>query len=281
MPSLYAGWLGELGLEMPVEELATCSNCPMCVDNPAEPESTFDPSVKCCSYNPVLPNFLVGMILADDDPAGARGRESVLVRMRDRSATTPLGVGFRADLRLIYETGNVFGRSPTHRCPHYMDGLCGIWPYRNSVCSTWFCKHVRGRAGQRAWVKLRDLLAVVEADLALVCALEVDRVEDIGLELGALHAKPSREAVTQAAVPVEAEREFKARWSTWADRVDEFYMKCATVARIGAFTVGHQASSLGRSYEKTPADRERSQPGSGDGCVQARRQHRGKCVARR
>lgn len=111
---LYAAWMKELGLEMPVEELATCSNCPMCHTNGCEPETTFDQSTKRCTHIPILPNFLAGIILTDTDPSLVARTQTQRLRMRDRSSTTPLGVGFRADLRLIYESANVFGKGTAH-----------------------------------------------------------------------------------------------------------------------------------------------------------------------
>ena len=38
----------------------------------------FEPSTKCCTFLPELPNFLVGAMLADTDPAAAEGRASVI-----------------------------------------------------------------------------------------------------------------------------------------------------------------------------------------------------------
>src|SRR5688572_26984504 len=157
LPPLYQRWLAELGIgPLPKERRATCSTCAMCPSDrtPSDRGTTFDPSVKCCTFMPNLANYLVGMILSDESDALRRGRESLRARIRDGSSASPTRVAMRNDYRLVYEAGNAFGRSPALRCPHYIDergGFCGIWPYRNSICSTWFCKHVRGGAGQRMW----------------------------------------------------------------------------------------------------------------------------------
>lgn len=81
LPPLYDGWMLEL-LEgvIPRESRATCNNCAMCSQPGAESgprERYFDPTIKCCTYIPVLPNFLVGRILTDDDPAARPGRLAV------------------------------------------------------------------------------------------------------------------------------------------------------------------------------------------------------------
>jgi hypothetical protein len=48
------------------------------------------------------------------------------------------------------------------------------------VCTTWFCKHVRGRAGYAFWRDaLLPLLRAVEHALAKWCVLELDIGTDV------------------------------------------------------------------------------------------------------
>lgn len=235
LPPLYAGWLTGLGITaIPKEELATCDRCAMSPgDGAPTTETTFSPNVKCCSYFPLLPNYLVGSILADASAGGTLARRSISARMLHKADVSPLGLGAPADQRVVAEAGNAFGRSESLRCPHYVDeagGLCGIWAYRNSVCATWFCRHVRGSVGYRFWGTLRNFLGALETDLALHCALELDAVDRIGLDLPELNAPPSREAVTAALVSTDAERIFRDRWKGWHDRPEEFYRRCAAIA---------------------------------------------------
>src|SRR5262245_29498225 len=86
LPPLYARWFDELlGGDIPSESRATCNDCAMCDSegDHQKPGSTlFNPESKCCTYLPRLPNYLVGMILADDDPAIAAGRRTVEVRVK-------------------------------------------------------------------------------------------------------------------------------------------------------------------------------------------------------
>src|SRR5581483_9117563 len=99
----------------------------------------FDPGAKCCTYNPRLPNFLVGRILSDDDPAALRGRATVEERIRRRVAVTPLGLLHDPVQRLLYDhsKGASFGRSAALLCPHYLkdSGQCGVWKNRESTCT--------------------------------------------------------------------------------------------------------------------------------------------------
>ena len=88
LPPLYHRWVtGMLADQIPRETLATCASCAMCVTpQGAVPNSiyTFDPDLKCCVYLPILPNFLVGRILAD--PRNAAGVDSVRRRLDDQES---------------------------------------------------------------------------------------------------------------------------------------------------------------------------------------------------
>ena len=158
LPPLYAGWVEELlSGPVPEETRATCHNCAML---PRESDGApdvlhFHPATKCCTFVPLLPNFLVGRILADSDPAGASGRRSVLERLRAADGVSPLGLDVPRRYGFLYGHNGGFGRTPSMRCPHYLEtegGLCGVWKHRNSICSTWFCKHDRGAAASTALV---------------------------------------------------------------------------------------------------------------------------------
>ena len=191
----------------------------------------FDPAVKCCTYIPVLHNFLVGRILSDDDAASRLGRSTVEARIKDGVAVTPLGLGRPPMFSVIYEAStNGFGRSRNLRCPHYIEdgGRCGVWRHRESTCVTWFCKHVRGEVGFNFWRKaLHQLLLSVENELARWCVLELN------LDLDALRrlvssADHKSDSLTSEAVDNRVDRSFyKQIWGTWLGREVEFFNECA------------------------------------------------------
>ena len=52
-----------LYFQIPHEKRATCNNCP----NQCNPE--FHPNYRCCTYNPRIPNYLLGMALEDPKTA--------------------------------------------------------------------------------------------------------------------------------------------------------------------------------------------------------------------
>ena len=237
LPPLYAAWFDDLlGGEIPSETRATCNDCAMCDTSTGSEKiqgEMFNPQSKCCTYLPLLPNYLVGMILADEDPAMAAGRASVEQRMLAGIAVTPFGLEWPLKVRAQYTQMEVrsFGRAQTLRCPHYLTeqgGLCGIWKYRNSICSTWFCKYVRGAVGRQFWESSKQLLETIEAELSRWCAIQ------LGLDDSAL-----RYLLTPMLMPgqlpnlkledvddqVDHEKQRQV-WANWRGREREFYLAC-------------------------------------------------------
>jgi len=238
LPPLYATWLAELlAGPVPDETEATCSDCVMCGAGAEDGRDLrFRVDVKCCTYLPTIPNYLVGRALLDDDPAAAAGRDTVLARIQRGVAVTPLGLGSSLAHRLLYEAGksDLFGRATALRCPHYLvdrGGQCGMWRHRNAVCATWFCKHVRGAVGQAFWRAVLHLLREVERSLACWAVLE------LGLEeatLGRLFPLPHSggpEPLRKGDVDGEPPPDYAALWGAWRGREVELYQACAD--RVG------------------------------------------------
>ena len=239
LPPLYAGWMDELlGGLLPHESEATCENCAM---RPSGPVSdgmiAFAAETKCCTYIPALPNFLVGRILDDHDPAFADGRATVEQRIDARVGVTPLGLARPPVHLLLYGHGaqHAFGRAKTLRCPHYRadaGGACGVWRHRNAVCATWFCKHVRGATGQRFWHSLEQLLSIAERELSRHCLLEIGVDAEV---LGRLLPRGSDRGmipptVDAAALDGEADdHAYAAVWGPWRGRERELFRRAAAV----------------------------------------------------
>jgi hypothetical protein len=237
LPALYAKWVEELlPGPIPEETEATCGDCAMCAPGEEPPLRSgyyFDPSVKCCSFIPELPNFLVGGIL-DDDPATSEGRRTLDARLAEGVGISPLGLGRHPTFQMLYEhlaSVQGFGRSRTIRCPHYLQdsGRCSIWGHRESTCATWFCKHVRGELGKRFWAALQQLLFAIERELAPWCAAELDLGTQALRRLFAsipedLHTDPIKAGELDGRPDPEARR---ANWGNWADREQEFYIESA------------------------------------------------------
>jgi hypothetical protein len=221
--------------------------------------------VKCCTYVPTLPNFLVGRILLDPAPESAAGKASVEARIVAGAGVSPAGLAQPAAYGLLYESApEAFGRSVSMRCPHYLteSGRCGIWRHRQSRCTTWFCKHVRGAVGYRFWTALRHLLEAVERSLVAHCVLQLD---------------PGAEAIERLVVSPDAGRRLSAAdidgvadatsqrsaWGRYAGREREFYEAAARlaepltwrdVARLGGAGVELAAALVRETYRELGSD---------------------------
>src|SRR5437667_11568645 len=105
-----------------VETKATCDRCVMIP--PAGAQSTggvdyFNPVTKCCTYQPKLPNYLVGGILGDETPEMAEGRRRVAAKVATKIGVTPrwLAPPKKYTVLLAETRATCFGRSATMRCP--------------------------------------------------------------------------------------------------------------------------------------------------------------------
>ena len=234
---LYSRWMDELlGAPIPRETKATCDDCCMCA-KPGEvtgcDDRYFAPDIKCCSIVPELSNFLVGGILSssDLDDDARQGRDSILRRIAEAPVVTPLGLGQSPLFKLVYENQDAFGRSPTLRCPHYVQdsGRCGIWRHRGAVCVTWFCKHTRGAVSHAFWRDgLERLLEIIERNLAAWCISELDIGIDALLDLYGATSDARPPALTPAQLEDRPDRDRQRRlWGKWSGREQEFYIQCA------------------------------------------------------
>ena len=230
LPPLFGRWLGEWLTEpVPRESHATCDRCAMCAPDgqPASGRSFFSPAIKCCTYLPGIPNFLVGRIVTDDGDDIAEGRATIEERIRAGIAVTPFGLGVPAPYQLLYRNAqDFFGRGKGLRCPHYLadQGRCGIWRHREATCATWFCKHEHGATGQQFWAAVRELLRGIERDLARWCVLTLVHDDRALSRLAAADQAEERlDANALDGVPnAAAHREL---WGEWVGREPDFFVE--------------------------------------------------------
>lgn len=244
LPPLYDRWMREcLPGAVPNEPKATCSDCAMCasaghLDSPRDPVF-YNPKTKCCSYMPLMWNFLTGAVLQDDSPEAAPGRASLEARIDAGIAVTPLGLERPPVYSLLYShIPDAFGRARTMRCPHYIEegGLCGVWRSRESTCATWFCKHERGALAKGFWVRLHRLLGIAERQVAGWCLMELDIGSDA---LAANFPYPHRPETPVTGADFDGAANparQKLLWGNWAGREREFYRAAERLVRPLSWT---------------------------------------------
>lgn len=229
LPVLARRWLdAALPGPLPDEPHATCSACALA---PPEghvaraDERYFDPRLKCCTFIPSLPNFLVGGALRGP------GRARIAARIARGVGVSPLGLEPSEREALLAREGRAgFGHAHALRCPYLdEDGRCQIWAHRNAVCATWFCRHARGLVAERLWRAAKRYLSAAERAVALHCAMVVD-VGDAAL---ALLLEPSHAPRPLAAHECD-ERPPPGRapllWGRWYGQEAAFFEACAEEA---------------------------------------------------
>lgn len=228
LPVLYQRWADELLPEgIPRESQATCLDCAMCTGCAPETDPAFgyyNRATKCCTYFPDLPNFLAGRAALQENP-GAAALRAIIENERDRRGTASLrAVQPSAKIATIYAGHHKegFGRDPDMLCPFAIEAdsetgpLCGIWQQRNSVCSTWFCKHERGLNGTRFWQALQGLFGALEWSLSWWAIHQVLEHPERAISVGPLETnRPHRMSLKPDA------------WRQWPGNRLDFYLRCA------------------------------------------------------
>jgi Fe-S-cluster containining protein len=236
LPELYRAILPEFfEQEVPVEENATCNDCAMC-QKPGETAipgvEYYRPDVKCCSYYPKLPNYLVGGLLADTNPALDEGRRRIRDRIQSRVAVAPQALFIPKRYSLLHKYGmpQSYGRVSSMLCPYYIKegGLCSIWKFRDAVCSTYFCKTMAGKEGVKFWKVLRAYLNQTQETLSWYALYKLNwDVESIWDYLNNLEAASLQiDDLDEIAPPEES---YKKIWKDWVGKEEEFYRECFNI----------------------------------------------------
>jgi Fe-S-cluster containining protein len=237
VPRLYAPLLSDF-FDRPAitETRATCGDCAMCdakgpvAGSQADLDvALFRPDIKCCSYHPTLPNYLVGAILSDGSPELESGRRRIQKKIAGRVGVTPhwLAAPRKYLVLLAAARESSFGRSESLLCPYYErdGGTCSIWPHRESVCATFFCKHVAGATGHAFWAALRRYMEHVERTLARHAAKSAAP--------GVSEPFIPRNVLTREDLEDRppSDADYARSWGDWSGREEELYVKCADHVR--------------------------------------------------
>ena len=237
LTELYNAWCSDM-LDAPIvrEADATCLSCAMLKEENStniSHEHFFHPDTKCCTYYPSIPNFSIGMILGDNDANGITGKNILKEQLTQEINVTPLRLMQPQQYSQQYSTNTAetFGTDPLLQCPFYQsagNGICSIWNYRNSVCSTWFCKHKHAKRGIIFWRILKQFLNNIEDQLAMYCALQLK------IDEGAcIHILPRiRDIYSQKpGLPAQKKENVspKKLWGSWYDKKQEFFLQCAEI----------------------------------------------------
>ena len=231
-PNLYSKILPEFfKQEVPDESLATCANCAMLAPTEYPPlpgTQYYLADVKCCTYFPKLPSYLVGGLLDDSDPAMEEGRRRIRKVIEAQIGVTPQGIAPPKKYSLLLKHGEPgFGKNRLLTCP-YLDkqaGTCTVWLFRDAVCSTYFCKTAAGQEGKKFWNVIKMYLLHLQDSLVWHCihtmGMQIERLWEY-LNQYATESL-SAEDLDDLQVPGEI---YSTIWGNWLGREEEFYKEC-------------------------------------------------------
>lgn len=236
LPELYRRFLPEIFQQpVPIETFATCSNCIMLCEDESKSALTrprYRPDTKCCTYQPDLPNYLIGALLSNTDPMLEDGRQRIRERIRRRTGVSPLGIHAPRLYNVLYRHGvkRGFGQSKALLCPYYRsaDGACTIWKFREAACSTWFCKTVSGNAGRELWTATKTYLAAAQNALVhyTLTKAGLTNIEDLYRQF----RDPEQDNGYLSANDLDGlpppDGEYMAAWEDWAGDEESFYVQC-------------------------------------------------------
>ncbi len=122
-------------------------------------------STKCCTYYPVVPNFLLGFSLL----SGSRDTRNIISTLINKGHVLPLGLmpsPIRQKNTLIESRSKSFGNFDKVVCDFLGDnGQCHVYEHRNAVCSSWFCSYGTTRHTEAWWKHLRNLMTHAEQSI--------------------------------------------------------------------------------------------------------------------
>jgi Fe-S-cluster containining protein len=252
LPSFYENILPARVLQLDVVETkATCEDCAM-----ARPRQRgkihYRPDLKCCTFHPFLPNFLVGAILSD--PSLAAGAEVLREKIRRREYALPVGMvaPVRYQLEFKARKENEFGQREDWLCPYYNKekNLCNVWRFRGVVCTTFFCKSSYGKEGLRFWDRASDYLSYVEMALLEEALVNLDfSPRQINSLLEYLNRESGSAAEKRSWVLPSAK--FTELWNGYADDIEGFYKKTFQIARnLDKKSFSELAGEMGKNLEE-------------------------------
>lgn len=227
LPEIYQHLLPQTLLNFEIHEVkATCSACAMEKGKAqkfgAEPDKWYNPSLKCCTYQPFLPNYLLGGLLLSSS------KSVIEDQILKKDFMLPLG-GFpsvKYQIAFNAKEPSQFGREKKFLCK-YLDTkteLCKIWKYRNSVCSTYHCFSIYNEAGVGFWLDLQEFLFFIETTLAEYCMEEGGfNPQQVWESLDFLNGKG--EDSVEADWDELTKESHQELWQDWSNKESEFYIK--------------------------------------------------------
>lgn len=222
LPNIYENFLPpELLKFSPQETLATCQSCAMAKEHGNTKKPFYKPNLKCCTFEPFLPNFLVGAILKDSGLPFAH--EIIRGKIQNSEFVLPIGLvaPVAYQLRFHEKKDQIFGQKSEYLCSFFEKtlGTCEIWQYRGNVCTSFICQSSYGAAGIEFWNHMRDLLSLTEQVLMEEVLVQLDfSPRQVSEMFSFINVVEEPLAMKQS-----AQKELRQKWSLSSDEMKNYW----------------------------------------------------------
>lgn len=225
LPEVYRSLLpGIFSSTISRESIANCGSCIMLKpEQPVPGQQYYSDDSKCCTYFPVIPNYLMGYLLSDVSVETAEGRKRLKELIAAGAGVRPEGISPPRRYNLMYERGrkNGFGKSSALVCPLYDRKKCGcsVWKARSAVCATYFCRYNCGVDGENFWYAVQNYIREAEKCLSGYALLMLNSIP-------AVHdAVPDPFHFSREDMDNDRPGNYSMIWGDWSGREEEFYIE--------------------------------------------------------
>lgn len=226
LPLIYQKLLPREILEFsPQETKADCDNCSMSRPRYSGPHP-YREDLKCCTFHPFIPNYMVGALLSDENAVAAH--QVFKGKIERREYALPIGMVAPVAYQVPFNNRaeGEFGQREDWLCPYYNreKNNCNVWRNRGVVCTTFFCQSSYGGMGLEFWNKMNDYLWYVELALLEEALTMLDFSPRQVMELLDYHnrQKGSKAEMQSKFLPEKKAREL---WNGYFDDQEGFYKK--------------------------------------------------------
>jgi len=243
----------------PNEQKADCLNCSMTAENQRRSSSkklidiSYQAHLKCCTFHPFQPNFLVGGLLTTGriKTSALHSIENMIAK---RSYALPIGLlpSVPHQVEFNHRKKHEFGNREDWLCPYFDKAAnnCGVWKFRGAVCTTFFCKSSHGKKGLEFWDAANNYLTYVEAALMEEALVMLDfsprQISDNLAYLNRFEA--SDKELKMKVLPLGLAKEL---WNGYFEDQAGFYKKCfAIVSEMGLKEFKLAMGDQGQMLEK-------------------------------
>ena len=239
LPEFYKRILPTSVLNLEINE--TKATCDACIKVPQ-----YEENLKCCTFHPFLPNYLIGKILRDEEKTPTFVSEVLQHKISKRQYVLPLGIVAPVSYQVEFNElkSKQFGKREDWLCPYYdkVQDRCGIWRNRGSVCTSFYCKSSHGSRGKTFWKKALDYLSYVEMVLCEEALVHLDfSPRQVSELLGYINRHQGTAAELQSdSLPLKKAQDL---WNGYFDDQRAFFIKSLEV--VESFDKKQMAESMG------------------------------------